>query len=149
MSLIRCSFPNCVLEEHLEGDHKFGRPAKPWGELRQTQVFSDTVTAGGVIRCDYCAPERGRADRVGEWLRRAVAFYADMLGFGWALCAECVRRFAPGEQSAVSTQQSAPAPEPAAAPITGSPDHARSPDLAKVLKFEPRAKSQKPKAGVS
>jgi hypothetical protein len=101
MKLIRCSYPNCVLEEHLEGDHKLDRPDKPWGTLRQTQTFEGTCT-GGVLRCDYCAPELGQSrppDRAQHWVWRAVAFYIDMLGFGWALCAECARKFATTEDT--------------------------------------------------
>lgn len=96
MTPARCSFPNCVLEEHLEGDHKFGRPEKPWGSLRQAQLFDAVLTSGGPIHCDYCWPERGytlRADSARVYAWRAVGFYIDMLGFGWALCAECARKF--------------------------------------------------------
>jgi hypothetical protein len=132
MKLVRCSYPSCVLEEHLEGEHKVGRPLKPWGTLRQLQRFEGTLT-GGVFRCEMCSPFLGVSMHI------AVAFYADMLGFGWALCAECAGKF--------TTEVAKPAKEEKpvlAGPATSSAFFASSAveavaaGPAKILKFARR-----------
>lgn len=180
MKLVRCSYPNCVLEEHLEGEHKLGRPDKPWGTLRQLQTFDAVLTSGGFVRCDYCTSGRLilRDDsKPPVW--RAVGFYADMLGFGWALCAECAKTFATtggaedyGEKQKVAAHRAAAsaagkgqAEKPASGPQSQQATPKRpedsgqalTPSVAtfavetpgKVLAFAPRAKSQKLKAGIS
>jgi hypothetical protein len=88
-SLVRCSYPNCVLEEHLEGDHRFGRPQKPWGTLRLVAHLAGMYQNSP--RCDF-EPLPGKHCR-------PTAFYCDMLGFGWALCAECARKFSTTENA--------------------------------------------------
>jgi hypothetical protein len=71
----RCPFPLCINEEHETGPHKFGRPRQPMGTLRLVQEFCYRG-----ISCDL-HPDC-----------RAEAFYADMFGFGWALCAAASKK---------------------------------------------------------
>lgn len=78
----RCCYPGCYLDEHEDGDHKLGRPEKPWGEIRLVQEFVFVH-----MRCETCEPYLGIP------LHAAAGFYADMLGFGWALCDECRAKF--------------------------------------------------------
>lgn len=153
--LIRCSYPNCVLEEHLEGDHKLGRPDKPWGELRYINAFNYPHT-----RCEVCPLFQGRP------MHSAIGFFSDMLGFGWALCAECARTFSPTkdtkdhggkhEQKVAETRMSrrthtdAPGTYHAVESAKKSAEAEAPPSpQAKVIPFRPAAKSQKLKAGVS
>jgi hypothetical protein len=165
--LARCFYPNCVLEEHETGDHKFGRPEKPWGDLRQLQAFDAVLTAGGCVRCDYCASDQKvlrHWSKASVW--RAVAFYADMLGFGWALCADCARGFTTTEvteehgekheQKVAETRISrrahadAPATYHAVESAKKSAEaEAPATSQSKVIPFRPGANSQKLKAGVS
>ena len=149
---IRCCYPGCVLEEHETGDHKFGRPEKPWGALRLIQTFCEICTAGGPVRCDL------------HFSVRAFAFYADMLGFGWALCADCARAFTTEdtkehggthEQKVAETGISrrahadAPATHHAVESTKKSAEaQAQATPQSKVIPFRPTAKSQKLKAGV-
>lgn len=108
---MKCCYPNCYLEDEHEGDHRFGRPEKPWGALRLLQEFKFAH-----IRCETCEPYLGIPRHA------ATAFYADMLGFGWALCNECARQF-----TSVDPQ---PQPQPVAARKLAVPRVHRKPRAA-------------------
>lgn len=154
--MIRCCFPNCVLEEHEDGDHRFGRPEKPWGELRQLQAFQPAYTWD--IPCD--------AEPTLFSHSVAIALYSDMMGFGWMLCLDCARKFVsftteiPSREGTAgpSSPQSVPGTlasgAAAASPVVkthacGDPDcivpHPAPHKTAPVIEFRPR----KLKAGIS
>jgi hypothetical protein len=154
MTPARCFFPNCVLEEHETGEHKFGRPEKPWGELRLILTACPVYTTPKLGPCDLHFPTR------------AVAFYADMLGFGWALCVECARKFSTTEvteehrgnheqkmaETGISRRahSDAPATHHAVESAKKSSEAEAPPTPQnKVIPFRPESKSQKLKAGVS
>lgn len=96
--MIRCSYPHCVLEEHDEGAHRFGRPEKPAGLLRLVQGFEGTCT-NNRVPCDLCkanalvtpgcVSEVYRSTAVPIFRPAAQALYCDEFGFGWALCCAC------------------------------------------------------------
>lgn len=79
-SVDKCPFPGCNLREHDEGDHDFCRPNRPVGEIRKTQIFRTDI-----VTCDL--------EKDGRLHAPARAFFVDALGFGWALCGRCARRF--------------------------------------------------------
>lgn len=91
----RCPFPQCIREEHWTGEHRFGRQARPIGELRLLQKFYPAWPVK--VPCDLCpasAARSGAAQNYGHlafsmWRPPAQALYADACGFGWALCDPC------------------------------------------------------------
>jgi hypothetical protein len=143
-----------VREEHETGDHKFGRPEKPWGALRLVQKFS-IAEEHAPVDCELCSPLPGKSDdrrviadvphSLSLWYGAektpykpfATAFYADMLGFGWALCSECSKKFttedtSPAEVKPTIRAPSSEAPAPPVNSVVKQP--------AVVLAFERRSK---------
>ena len=112
MSLVRCPFPNCVLEEHETGEHRLGRPEKPWGTLRVLETL--TGMYANSPRCDL-EPEIAHHDR-------AQGFYVDQLGFGWALCVKCATKHLPTFTAETQPSAGEPAgtPSPRPAPTLAS-----------------------------
>jgi hypothetical protein len=105
----RCSMPHCYLEDFHDGDHAFGRPPRPRGEIRCTQEFRQLAVL--TPPCDlHNIPKMLRA-------RDAIGMF-DELGFGWQLCFECVKTYgglvplAPAP--AAPTTRTAPARSPRA-----------------------------------
>jgi hypothetical protein len=77
-----CPYPGCTLDNEHDGDHRIARPQVPAGELRLLQKFEGCTF---VNYCDLNPDELHRDHLVAE------AFYVDELGFGWALCRNCIK----------------------------------------------------------
>jgi hypothetical protein len=93
----KCPFPGCTRFEHLEGEHQLGRPEYPSGGLRLLQRLDPFLNFN--VPCDLCDAQAlgtnlpmNEAGRL-YWESAAYihhppaqAFYADSMGYGWALC---------------------------------------------------------------